>query len=247
MISMFCPRCGQTIAEGASFCASCGSQVSPAGVSPAMPGQPPAAGSPVPAQTSGKAIASLVLGLLSFSFLAAIPAVVFGHLALSEIKKSAGRIQGQGMAIAGLVLGYLGIVMLPFILIIAAIAIPNLLRARIAANESSAVSSIRTLNTAEVSYAAVHKKSGYTCSLSDLQNAGLLAEPLANGTKNGYAFVLQNCTADVEGGPLSKYQVIAYPVSQGKTGTRSFCSDESATVRFYYGSPENCLESGSER
>ena len=55
------------------------------------------------------------------------------------------------IAIAGLVLGYLGVLAIPFVLIIAAIAIPNLLRARIAANESAAVSSIRTIGTAEVS------------------------------------------------------------------------------------------------
>ena len=51
-------------------------------------------------------------------------------MSLSEIRKSAGRIGGQGIAITGLVLGYLGIVIIPFILIVAAIAIPNLLRAR---------------------------------------------------------------------------------------------------------------------
>ena len=52
---------------------------------------------------------------------------------------------GDGMAIAGLVLGYIGFAAIPFILIIAAIAIPNLLRARMAANEASAVGSLRTI------------------------------------------------------------------------------------------------------
>jgi type IV pilus assembly protein PilA len=245
---MFCPRCGQTVTEGASSCSSCGYPVQAAGAPTAAPGQPTMVpgGPPMPSHTSGKAVTSLILGLLSFSFLTAIPAVVLGHLALSEIKKSAGQIGGHGIAIAGLVLGYLGVAMLPFILIIAAIAIPNLLRARMAANEASAVSSIRTLTTAEISYASFHERAGYTCSLADLQSAGLLTAPLANGTKNGYVFVLQNCAADTRGGPISKYQVIAYPASPGQSGRRSFCSDESATVKANVGGPENCLANGSE-
>ena len=88
-------------------------------------------------ETSVKAILSLVCGLLFFIPFLFIAAIVFGHLALSEIRKSAGRLKGEGIAIAGLVLGYIEIAGIPFLLIIAAIAIPNLLRARMAANESS--------------------------------------------------------------------------------------------------------------
>ena len=57
------------------------------------------------AETSGKAITSLICGLLFFVPFAFIAAVVFGHIALSEIKRSAGRLKGEGLAIAGLVLG----------------------------------------------------------------------------------------------------------------------------------------------
>ena len=81
----------------------------------------------VPTPTSGKAIASLVCGVFFFILPASIAAVVLGHLSLSEIKKSAGRVQGQGLAIAGLVLGYMGLAGIPFA-IIAASAIPNWLR-----------------------------------------------------------------------------------------------------------------------
>ena len=65
---------------------------------------------------------------------------------------------GDGMAIAGLVLGYIGFAAIPFILIIAAIAIPNLLRARMAANEASAVGSLRTINVAALSYSALSQR-----------------------------------------------------------------------------------------
>jgi len=239
---MFCPRCGNLVADGIRFCPACGQDVSSTAASGGNPAAVPVTSQAIsPVETSGKAIVSLVLGLLSFTFLAAIPAVVFGHLALSDIKKSAGRLQGHGMAVAGLVLGYLGIVMLPFILIIAAIAIPNLLRARIAANEASAVSTIRMLNTAEVNYAAVHQ--GYTCSFADLRD--LIGESLATGEKHGYLFELAQCSADSTGKPNARYQVSAVPVRYNQTGTRTFCSDETGVVREdRSGSAQACLESG---
>jgi ABC-type Fe3+-siderophore transport system permease subunit len=95
-------------------------------------------------ETCRKAIGSLICGTLSWvipPIFAAIPAIVSGHLALSDIKRNAGRLKGQRMALAGLIMGYLGVVLIPFILIIAAIAIPNLLRSRMAANGAAAVDS----------------------------------------------------------------------------------------------------------
>jgi hypothetical protein len=134
-----CPYCAQPLADYVQVCPFCRTNlVTPAsatGVSSAMP--------PGNAETSGKAIGSLVCGILFFFLPAAIAAVVLGHLSLSEIRQSAGRTAGRSMAIAGLVLGYLGLSFVP-LLIIAAIAIPNLLRAKMAANEASAVALLRT-------------------------------------------------------------------------------------------------------
>ena len=59
-------------------------------------------------ENSGKATASMVCGILFFFWPAALAAIILGHLALSEIKHSAGRLAGRGKAIAGLVLGYAG-------------------------------------------------------------------------------------------------------------------------------------------
>jgi type IV pilus assembly protein PilA len=191
------------------------------------------------------AIASLVCGIVNV-FPVSIIAIVLGHISLSQIRKSAGQLKGQGLAIAGLVLGYLGIVAIPFILIVAAIAIPNLLRAKIAADESSAVGSIRTLGTAEKAYAAEHQSEGFTCNLSDLNSAGLIDSSLLSGQKNGYAFTLQNCTADAAGKPVSKVQVIAVPLSLHTTGTRAFCTDETGAIRSdSSGSVQDCLDHGS--
>src|SRR5579863_9149661 len=120
----FCSACGNAMAPQERFCRVCGRDAG-AGIAAA-----PAPGSPAqiagPAVPSGKAIASLVCGLLFFIPLAFIAAIIFGHIALSEIRKSAGRLKGDGLAIAGLVLGYMWVVSVPIILIIAAIAIPNL-------------------------------------------------------------------------------------------------------------------------
>ena len=89
---MFCSQCGTANADGAQFCSKCGAALSTAPASsnpaPAVPGavQPAIC----PAQSSGKALASLVFGLFFFVFPAAVVAIVFGHLSLSEIRKSAG-------------------------------------------------------------------------------------------------------------------------------------------------------------
>lgn len=241
---VFCPQCGNAVSDEERFCRVCGRASTASAGAGHDPSLPPAVGTPAP--TSGKAIASLVLGLLSFTLFAAIPAIVFGHIALSEVTKSAGRLQGRGMAIAGLVLGYLGIAMLPFILIIAAIAIPNVLRARIAANEASAVGSLRTLEVAEVAFVSAHPDSGYTCSLSDLWNAGLITPPLSNGTKNGYVFALQGCASNAPSGPIARYQIVAYPIARNQGGVRAFCSDESGVVKAdLHGTADDCLANGA--
>ena len=191
-------------------------------------------------ETSGKAVGSLVCGIINI-FPLSVVAIILGHISLSEIKKSAGRLQGRGLAIAGLVLGYLGVAFIPFILIVAAIAIPNLLRAKIAANEAAAMGSVRTLVTAETSYSAMNPTKGYTCSLPDLASAGLITGPLASGEKTGYRFELQNCTSETDGGPATKFQITAVPLKFNATGVRAFCADESAVLRVSHGSAETCL------
>lgn len=238
-MSTFCAACGNSMAPDDKFCRVCGRQGSAAAATPNS--------AQSPAQTSPKAILSLVCGVLFFVPLAFIGAIVFGHLGLSEIKKSAGRLKGEGMAIAGLVLGYLWLAGIPMILIVAAIAIPNLLRARMVANESSALAGVRTINTAEVTYAVSHPEEGFTCSLSDLAKAGLISGTLANGQKTGYAFELTSCTPGEGGGANSKYQLVAYPVRLNQTGVRAFCTDESGAMKVDAGgSAEKCLRAGED-
>ena len=130
------------------------------------------------------------------------------------------------------------LIVVAIILIIAAIAIPNLLRAKIAANESSAAGSIRTINTAEVSYAASYGL-GYG-TLAQLGSAApcvpgtvataaaacLVDSVLSAGTKGGYKLA-----ATPLGVNNSGYEAAVWPVTLGTTGQRTFCSDESGVVR----------------
>ena len=196
---------------------------------------------PPPSELSSKAIASLTCGIFFIFPPFAIAAIILGHLSLSQIRKSGGRFAGNGLAIAGLVLGYLGAG--PFLLIFAAIAIPNLLRARIAANESSAVAAVRTMNMAELVYSQKHPVAGYTCMLTDLHPS--IDPELLNGRKHGYVFDLKSCSAETAGGPKVRYQLIAYPAVSNQTGVRAFCSDESGVIRADdSGTGQRCAENG---
>jgi type IV pilus assembly protein PilA len=130
------------------------------------------------------------------------------------------------------------LIVVAIILIIAAIAIPNLLRARIASNESAAASQLRTLNTAQTSYITAYPAAGYgtlaalggavpctpsstTACLIDNSLAGNYA---GNG-KNGYMFTNTLSNSNTQ------YDVTAYPIAVGSTGINSFCAIEDAVVR----------------
>lgn len=243
---MFCLKCGTALAEGAYFCPKCGADNSAGATPPTVPTAGMPATPALPQQTSGMAIGSLVCGLLPFFLLTPIAAVVLGHMALSQIKRSAGRLKGSGMAIAGLVLGYgCVVVLVPMILLIAAIAIPNLLRARIAANESSAAAYVRTILTAEVTYSTMHPEKGFTCALSDLQQDRIIDSTLASGNKNGYILEIVGCKAETPDGPNTQFHVIAYPITKNTTGIKAFCSNEDNVVRYDpHGSGEDCMDHG---
>jgi prepilin-type N-terminal cleavage/methylation domain-containing protein len=129
------------------------------------------------------------------------------------------------------------LIVVAIILIIAAIAIPNLLRSRIAANESSAVGSIRSINTAQVTYASTYPDAGFSPSLANLgpvsgtptsAAAGLLDGVLGCSSnscpKSGYTFNI--------GGGNTTYTVNGAPTTPGQTGQRYFYSDASGVIRY---------------
>lgn len=119
---------------------------------------PPPPGSSTPPRTSGLAVWSLVLGilgLLCFSIFSAIPGVICGHQALSKIKHSGGSLTGQGLAIGGLITGYLGIAWaIIFIPLVIAIAIPNFVKGRATAQTVICVNNLREIDAAKQQWAA---------------------------------------------------------------------------------------------
>jgi len=135
-------------------------------------------------------------------------------------------------------------IVVAIILIIAAIAIPNFMRSKMAANESSAVSAMRTITTAQISYNATYPDIGYASALSVLgpgsgsdcttagaatsTNACLIDNVLQSGTKAGYHFVISGAS----GTPVIVYAVNADPVAPGQSGQRHFYSDATGVIRY---------------
>jgi type IV pilus assembly protein PilA len=129
------------------------------------------------------------------------------------------------------------LIVVAIILVIAAIAIPNLLRARIAANESSAVESLRSLNTAQISYSTFYPTVGFATALSSLSgtncapagstSACLIDTLLASGSKSGYSFT----ESGTSGTPNATYQFRADPISPNSSGVRYFCTFADAVIR----------------
>jgi type II secretory pathway pseudopilin PulG len=295
---MFCFKCGASMPDDATVCPQCAAPVQNVPQAPPQPSAPapsstsawlnvPPAQAQYPPQqpyppqsqpyrgqfqpqTDGGAIASMVLGIASFalclSFITGIPAIILGHISLSKIKKSMGSLKGEGMALAGLILGYIS---LPFVLIFAAILIPNLVRARISANESAAASTVRTINTSQVTYSTLYHTQGYAPDLATLgngpdrtcpsggtvQHACLLDGVLAGSRctsgvwcqKGFYKFTISSdCRApnpatqqDLPQGDeaaCKEFVVAATPVTSN-SGRRNYCSTSDAIVRSRFGGP----------
>ena len=139
------------------------------------------------------------------------------------------------------------LIVVAIILIIAAIAIPNLLRARMAANESSAVESIRTITTGEITYQSTYPTVGYAPALSNLggpigsacipssTTACVIDSVLANNGnpagsgKSGYKFTTGQGTQ--AGGVNIGYAAVGAPIAVNQTGIRAFCAVEDAQIR----------------
>jgi type IV pilus assembly protein PilA len=134
------------------------------------------------------------------------------------------------------------LIVVAIILIIAAIAIPNLLRAKIAANESSAAASIRSIVTANIEYNTSYPAIGFagtlgalgpadsTCSAGPSStNACILDLVLAGGTKSGYTLA---STGQATAGVNTQFTASAVPTTWNSTGVKAFCANEDGVVRF---------------
>ena len=146
--------------------------------------------------------------------------------------------------------------LIPVLLIIAAVAVPQMLKVEKTADETSAIVTMRTIASAEVSYSASYPESGYACSLTTLggnprsgaaiAQAAQLIDPTlaASGQKSGYTFTV-TCGAkvNVNGHDVyTSYQLTAVPQTVGKTGDRGFCSDENNIIKFDPAGGTNCSQ-----
>ena len=123
------------------------------------------------------------------------------------------------------------LIVVAIILIIAAIAIPNLIKSKMAANQSGAASTTRTIVSGEATYVAVCTQAGYSATLKELNTgavcaagANIIDPVLATGTKSGYKFT--------EAGTLTTFTASATPVTVGTTGQNMFCTDQVGVIYF---------------
>jgi len=123
-------------------------------------------------------------------------------------------------------------IVVAIIALLAAIAIPNLLRARLAANESAAIAALKTVASAAHTYRAANP--GYPANLSALYTG--LTPPyidsvLASGVKQGYNFALEGTNQDANLN-FQGFDATATPVTEGTTGNRRFFVDTSGVIRY---------------
>ena len=158
------------------------------------------------------------------------------------------------------------LIVVAIILIIAAIAIPNLLRSRMAANESSAVGSLRTINTSQVTFQSTYPAFGFADTLvrlgpgtpATVAAADLIDGVLAKGSKSGYGFgtgapgcaadgttyvgngLFNNPTKDANGAYID-YNITGGPNICGRSGQRTFFTNESGVIRGEASAPATAL------
>ena len=252
MSSRKCPQCGLVNWSSAEACKRCGLNFAEAEADHYAPqpegayayAQPyPPAGNdyqrsygyyPPPstdAKSSGLAIASLVLGVISFFTLGlfgvgAIAGLVMGIVAMRRIRRNPSLYGGEGFAVAGIVMGCISVLTFGFVAMIAAIAIPNLLASRRAANEAMMINKLRQISSAQATYASTAGFGKYG-TLEQLVESGLLDKSLSRGGPlYGYRLEIR-----VSG---NSFEAVATPVSYGQStspGRRSFYVSSDGVIR----------------
>lgn len=207
----------------------------------------------------GLAIASLVMGILSVPTLGclglgALVGIVLGIMALVRANRDPGEYGGRGLAIGGIVASAFSLlVAIPLAGIVAAIAIPSLLRARVSANEAAAIGDVRTVISAEAAYQSANCGAyGRMECLSNPRGPGCIVDyPAAAPTfldptlssaqlKSGYQrtfhagaeMALTQGPGCPGGKGLESFAYTAEPAARGQTGVRGFCGDASGRVCF---------------
>ena len=136
------------------------------------------------------------------------------------------------------------LIVMSVMLILMTLAVPQLLKLRKQADETSAAQSVRTIAQAELQYNSAYPANGFTCSIAALggdpksgaptpQAAQLITPDLAAGNKAGYTFAITNCNKGTVNNQdmYTTFEVTAVPQAIGKTGDNGFCADENNTIR----------------
>ena len=155
------------------------------------------------------------------------------------------------------------LIVMAIITVLLLIAIPSYTNYIRFANETSGIKSVQIIKDAQVQYSTMFPTSGFACQLTALggdphsgppspTSAQILPPDLASGIKSGYQFTVSNCVknavnsdnsnGDNSGGRATGYTIIAQPLTVGKTGTRTFCSDESGIIKFDPTGGTNCTQ-----
>ena len=148
------------------------------------------------------------------------------------------------------------LIVMSIMLIIMAFAVPQMLKVKKTADETSAIQTLRTISSAEASYNSAYPATGYACPLSGLggdpksgapsAQASQLIDPglASSGQKSGYTFTV-TCSNKVtisNQDVYTSYEVTAVPQTVGKTGDRGFCSDENNIIKFDPAGGTNCTQ-----
>jgi type IV pilus assembly protein PilA len=147
------------------------------------------------------------------------------------------------------------LIVMSVILILMTLAIPAMQSVVRRGNETSAIASLRDLNTQEGQYASTYPQHGFACTLAALggkqgtgaptpEAAQLINEDLASGNKSGYTFTITGCSKQTINNvdQYNSYQIFAVPNSVGHSGNRGFCTDENAQIRYDPKGGTNCTE-----
>jgi len=202
----------------------------------------------------GMAISSLVLGILSFVTcgglaIGPIVGLILGIVAAVRAGREPAEYGGKGLAIGGIVTNGICLVLAPvFIGMIAAIAIPSLLRARVSANEAATIGDIRTVISAEAAYQSANGglyEGRLEClaepsrCLPGYTGPSFLDQTVASlQVKSGYRRHFEVSeqrevpagTQKVSPTSVGGYAYVAVPANQGQTGVRAFCGDATGNI-----------------
>lgn len=240
MKSAKCPQCGFVGWADAESCKKCGAELAPQpdyASDESGPGETvyyaPPPGGFKPDLNQKMAVTAMVLGILNFLFLGifgitTIAGIVISAIAMKKIKRYPHLYGGHSFALTGLIMNIVSAVFLIPVLIILSIAVPNLYASRRAANEGSAINSLRKIHAAEATYQATAGRGDFG-NIEDLHRHNMIAADLASGTRHGYRFKVEAVKDTGEG--LPGFIAVAVPTDYGSTGKRSFFLDETGVIR----------------